>query len=194
MTHASYNTIHEGAIVSIQLPKGVTLRSVTDAEENVLATYLHWTVNLLGGLVNMHVHSDDMSLANTIIRARVELKIKTTENGRQFLMVDFYPVDKSLAPTHKLVVLRDSFNQQEHWEVFPTPGMRGFAALIEPNEKLIPPPTKYRDGKAPRTDTQLERLLSEGWAISKDDGTYVTLRREGRDTPMTHYRPKHFQR
>ena len=207
MPNASYNTIHEGSIVSIQLPKVVTLRSVTDAEENVLATYLHWTVNMPGGVVNMHVHSDDMTIANTTIRARVELKIKTTENGRQFLMVDFYPVDKGLAPTHKLVVLPDSFEQQEHWEVFPTPGMRGFAALIEPNEKLIPPPTKYRDGKAPisgvqrrapgsapRTDTQLERLLSEGWAISKDDGTYVTLRREGRDTPMTHYRPKHFQR
>ena len=62
-------------------------------------TYLHWTVNLPGGLVNMYVHSDDMSLANTIIRARVELKIKTTENGRQFLMVDFYPVDKGLVPS-----------------------------------------------------------------------------------------------
>lgn len=140
---ASYTTLCADAIVSIQLPKHVSPRTIKGEDDIVLASYLHWRLNLPGGVVNMHVHADDIMLANTTIRARAEVKIKTTESGREFLFVDFYPVDKSVAPTHKLVVLPDTFEQLDHWQIFPTPGMHGFAALIEPNEKLVQPSAKF---------------------------------------------------
>ncbi len=138
--NVSYETIHDGAIVSIQLPKKVTLRQKLDTDDNVEVEYLHWGVNLPGGVVNSHVHASDMSLANTKIRARVEVMIKTTESGREFILVNYHPVDKSEKPTHRLVVLDNSFFQKDEWLVFPAPNLRGYVALIGPDEKLVPPP------------------------------------------------------
>ena len=138
-TKVSYETLHSGAIVSIQLPKKVTKKQKLDADGNVEVEYLHWGVNLPGGVVNSHVHASDMSLANTTIRARVEVMVKTTETGRKFVLVNYHPVGKSEQPTHRLVVLDDTFEQKEDWLVFPAPNLRGYVALIGPEEKLVPP-------------------------------------------------------
>lgn len=146
-TNVSYETLHSGAIVSIQLPKKVTLRQKLDVDGNVELEYLHWGVNLPGGVINSHVMSTDLALANTTIRARAELQVKTTETGRKFLLVNYHPLDKEEQPTHRLVVVDDTFEQKEDWLVFPAPNMRGYVALIGPGEKLVQLPTKYRDGK-----------------------------------------------
>ena len=79
--------------------------------------------------------------------ARAELQVKTTETGRKFLLVNYHPLDKEEQPTHRLVVVDDTFEQKEDWLVFPAPNMRGYVALIGPGEKLVQLPTKYRDGK-----------------------------------------------
>lgn len=146
-TSVSYETIHQGAIVSIRLPKAVTLRQKLDADGNVEVEYLHWGVNLPGGVVNSHVMSTDMALANTTVRARVEVMVKTTQTGRKFILVNYYPVDKADQPTHRLVIIDDTFQQNDDWLVFSAPNMRGYVALIGPDEKLVPAPTKHRDGK-----------------------------------------------
>ena len=135
----SYETLHDGAIVSIQLPKKVTLRQKLDADGNVEVEYLHWAVNLPGGVVNAHVYSTDMALANTTIRARADVVVKTTETGRKFIFVNYHPVDKAEQPTHKLIIMPNNFEQLDHWQVFPAPNMRGFVALIGPNERLVQP-------------------------------------------------------
>jgi hypothetical protein len=135
----SYKTLHDGSIVSIQLPKKVTLRQKLDAAGTVEVEYLHWGVNLPGGVVNAHVYATDMAPAGTTIRARVEVMVKTTETGREFILVNFHPVDKAERPTHKLVILDNAFEQKADWLVFPAPNMRGFVALIGPDEKLVPP-------------------------------------------------------
>jgi hypothetical protein len=144
---ASYETLHSGSIVSIQLPKNITQKQVKDDEGNIIAEYLHWGVNLPGGVVNAHVYASDLSLANITIRARVEVMVKTTETGRKFILVNYHPVDKSERPTHRLVVIDDTFEQKNEWLLFPAPNMRGYVALIGPDEKLVPAPTKHRDGK-----------------------------------------------
>lgn len=136
----SHETLHASAIISIKLPKNVSQGQAKDSHENVLAEYLHWAVNLPGGMVNVFVHSTDTSLANTTIRARVEVKVKTTVTGRQFIFVDLYPVDEAERPTHRLVVIEEKVEQKAEWLVFPAPNLRGYVALIGPDEKLVPPP------------------------------------------------------
>ncbi len=145
-TLVSYETLHSGAIVSIQLPKNVTFKQVKD-DNDVVAEYLHWAVPLSGGLVNLHVHSADIALANTTVRARVEVKVKTTSGGRRFVFVDLYPIDKAERPTHRLVIINDTFDKKDDWLVFPAPNLRGYVALIGPDEKLVQLPAKYREGK-----------------------------------------------
>jgi hypothetical protein len=62
-------------------------------------------------------------------------------------MVNYHPVDKAEQPTHRLVIIDDTFEQKDEWLVFQSPNMRGYVALIGPDEKLVPAPIKHRDGK-----------------------------------------------
>lgn len=164
--NVSYETINDGAIVSIQLPKKVTLRQKLDVDGNVELEYLHWGVNLPGGVVNTHVVSTDLALANTTIRARVELQVKTTETGRKFLLVNYHPVDKEEQSTHRLVVVDDTFEQKEDWLVFPAPNMRGFVALIGPDEKLVSPAPARAPQAAPvRKDRRAPSVPSSAQPI-----------------------------
>lgn len=198
--------LHADAIVSYQLPKNTQLRSMT-LEDGKVLEYIQFHTNLPGGVVNIFVHSSDLTLSGTTIRARAEIREKKLANDRSFLYIDLHLVDKAEVPTHKLVVLSSDFPRQDHWVVFDTPGsIRGFIALIAPEEKLVPPVAKHRDGKqtivskqrrapgsAPQMDTQLERLLSEGWVIAKEEGNYVYLEKTGKDgepKKLTHFRKK----
>ncbi len=166
-TKVSYETLHSGAIVSIQLPKKVALRQVKDSDDNVVVEYLHWGGNLPGGVINSHVMSTDLYLANTTIRARVELQVKTTETGHKFLLVNYHPVDKKEQPTHRLVVVDDTFEQKEEWLVFPAPNMRGFVALIGPDEKLVPPAAARAPQAAPvRKDRRAPSVPSSARPIA----------------------------
>ena len=198
--------LHSGAIVSYQLPKNTRLSSIS-LDDGSSLEFIQFATNLPGGVVNIFVHSNDLALSGMTIRARVEIREKRLANDRSFLYVDLYPVDMAEAPTHKLVVLSREFSRQDHWVVFDTPGsIRGFIALIEPEEKLVPPATKYRDSKVPvvskqrrapgstqQSDTQLDRLLGEGWAIASEEGNYVHLEMVGKDgelKKLTHFRKK----
>ena len=136
---ATYETLRTGAFVAIKLPK--SLSEPQPRRDDPDKMIMHYIVSLRGGVVNIYVHSGDYSLAGRTIHAMVEVKIKTID-GRRFLLVDLHPVDEPVEPTHKLVVLPNTFDQLEHWEVFPTPGMNGFAALIRADEKLVPPESK----------------------------------------------------
>ena len=123
--------------MSVKLPKKVTFGQATAPDGTVLAEFLHWPVTLPGGIVNMFVHTADKSLAGTTVRLRVEVKIKTADEGRKFIFVDLHPVDMAIRPTHRLCVIQDIYEQMPDWLVFPAPGMQGIVALIGPDEKLV---------------------------------------------------------
>jgi hypothetical protein len=147
-----YTTLHAGAIVSIEVPKRAERKKI-DVDGSPME-YLHWAVALpilpalpnnsdAGaehkpvGLVNIHLITSDQSLVNTKIRARVEVKMKMTQINRPFIFIDLFPVDPAKRPTRRLVVLSDDYLQLAHWDVFPAPNMRGYVALISPDEKLV---------------------------------------------------------
>lgn len=132
-----HKLLHGSAIVTIKIPKNLSeVRTLTDTDENIIAVYQQYPINLPGGVVNVFLQSEDTSLAGTTIRARLEVMMKTTESDREFIFVNLHPVDKSEQPTHRLVVLDHSFAQSESWEIFPAPNMRGYVALMGPDEKV----------------------------------------------------------
>lgn len=134
----SYETLHSGAIVSIRLPKGLSPIKTIDGKDDSVIKFQQYSICLPGGVVNVQVHTDKSQVPGRLIQARVEIILKTTEYGRKFILINLHPVAAAEIVTNRLVVLDNQHEQGEGWEIFPTPNLDGFVALMEPEGKVLP--------------------------------------------------------
>ncbi len=84
-----------GTVIEVAIPKKAKRRTFPGAEgEN---SYLHFTRYERGGMINLHVRSND-ELQGKTIRAQVQVVKKTMSDGREFIYLDLFPINKR--PTH----------------------------------------------------------------------------------------------
>lgn len=198
--------LHEGAIVRIKVPEGVS--KGTYENDTVSVPFLRFAINITGGVVNVFVHTNDDTLRGKTIIAKVVVVEKALANGLKYLYVDLLPVDETTPVTHRLSVMPGSNWSGPDYIIFHTPAPlegRGVVMLTPPKAKLAPgggnlaassaptrepvapPPTQASTG-----DNQLNRLLAEGWRIESETPTQVNLYKVvgGKKKTMIHCRPK----
>ena len=177
-------TLHKGAIVEYLVPTKLLKELEINLADGTALPYLHFPVYYkYGKPVNVHVHGGGLGLAGTKIRARVEIIEKVTPGGQKFVYVDLHLVsDPKVAVDSKLLILPDTVAPQDGWQVFTTSDMQGFVALCGIDSLSVEV-----------IDTQLERLISEGWTVAGEEGNYVHLEMVGKDgelKKLTHFRKK----
>lgn len=193
-------TLHMGSIVKMKVPIGATDGTYPNGDEMI--PFLQFCHNIRGGRVNFFVHTSDSALLGKTITASASVLKKTLEDGREFLYVDLVPVSDDTPITHRLAVMSNidgSWNSEDHL-IFQTPQpLDGIIIFAPPGAKVVPAGTVVQmpapaSAKAPSItgDSQLDRLLSNGWAIDSQDSLQVNLFRMKGDVrkTMVHYRPK----
>lgn len=137
-----------------------------------------------GGAVHFYVRSDDPTQhCGKTITAEVEVMCKDLADGRSYLYVDLRPTTER--PTHRLIVeprLNLSVPQGQTLFQFQTPApLEGIVVIAKP--KSPEQPKKVSTG-----DTQLDRLLADGWQIRHEEPSRVHLVKGERT--LIHPRPK----
>ncbi len=173
-----------GAVVSYKLP--ATLKEGTVPTDGVRTevNFLQFATFIRGKAMNFFVHGGEKSLAGSEVRARVEIWEKQFTDGRCFVHVDLHVVDADTLVTHELFVRDAGLSPSRDWEIFQTKDLPIFIALSEYDEAA----------KMAGSDTQLARLLREGWRIAKFHSDSVDLTRNSKNgtlKSMTHKRPNH---
>lgn len=183
----SRETLWSGGIVAIRIPASVTPGSYPKDGKDI--PFLQFSRCVRGGCVNLFVHTDDMSLRGPIV-AGVSVMKKTLSDGREYLYVDLVPVENDVAVTHFLdIVSRGEREPSPDDPVFETLGhIDGLVILTPPK---APKPPKPRKPKS-TGDSQLDRLLNQGWEIDTETPTVVRLFKFVGETmkTMQHHKPK----
>lgn len=191
-------TLHTGSIVKMKVPIGATEGTYPNGDEEV--PFLQFSHTVRGGRVNFFVHTSDSALLGKTITASASVLKKTFEDGREYLYVDLVPVT-DMPVTHRLAVMNDvdgSWDNDDHL-IFRTPEpLSGVIIFAPPDAKVIPAgeivqmPAPVPARASATGDSQLDRLLADGWAIDSEDSLQVILFRMKGDLrkTMIHYRPK----
>ncbi len=193
-------TLHTGPIVRMKVPAGANGGSYVKDDEEI--PFLQFCQNIRGGVVNFFVHTSDCRLLGKVVTATASVLQKTLQDGRQYLYVDLVPIADDTPVTHRLAVMNDidgSWNNEDHL-VFPTPEpLAGIIIFAPPGAKVVPAGTIAQkpvpiQAKAPSAsdDTQLDRLLADGWEVDSEDSSRVRLFKMKRGTrrTMIHHRPR----
>ncbi len=95
-----------GGIVRTRIPQGAKIGAYEDGETCIL--FLMFPLTVRGGRVNCFAHinthlSQDALASKTIITAQLHVMKKTLEDGREYLYLDFIPVESSTPVTHRVV-------------------------------------------------------------------------------------------
>ncbi|HYF29473.1 MAG TPA: hypothetical protein VEA36_03875 [Candidatus Paceibacterota bacterium] len=197
-----------GDIVSVRIPADA--RQGCYEGDGLVIPYFRYSPTVPGGCVHCFVHTDDESLRGRSLRAQATIMEKVLADGRRYYYVDLLPVQAEVPPTHRLVITGCAL--VEDGLIFATPApIYGMIMLTAPSAKLIefprlpgrkpepkakarkPEPVRKLEAKAAQPkDTQLDRLLSQGWEIKVDWGDRVVLTKlkKGEEVEMTHHRPK----
>lgn len=200
-------TLHTGPIVRVKVPVGATDGSYPNGNYEV--PFLQFCHNIRGGRVNFFLHTDDSALRGKTITAAASVLKKTLEDGREYLYVDLTPVSDDTPITHRLAVMN---NVNGSWDgdghlIFVTPEpLDGIIIFAPPGAKVVPegvvvqmptqqsrPTAEPEAPKKPSTgDSQLDRLLADGWEIEWECVSRVNLFKMKGDQrkTMVHYRPK----
>lgn len=135
----------QGAIVKIKVPTGA-MRSSFEGQnakgEGVKIKYFVFDQTVKNGSVRCHVHlrgEDTPELRGKSIVAKAQVWKKTFSNGRQYLYIDFHPVEKNVEVTHRLGVLPQAseVTPVKGWTIFETPRpMQGAIVFAPPDAKL----------------------------------------------------------
>ena len=152
-------------------------------------------------MVNLFVHaSNPDKYRGTRIVAEMQVLQKDLEDGRSFIYVDLRPMPSATVPTHKLEVMSGPPGVWSKHEcvAFPTPlPLQGEVIIspLGPDGKKIgvaESTTPAEKKKSPTGDTQLDRLLADGWQIGHEDVTKIVLWKAnvGERRMMIHHRPK----
>jgi hypothetical protein len=199
-THASTEvvgrtTLSLGAVVELVVPS--TARKGYTQDESI--PYLQFARTVKGGLINCFVHTDDESLRGMTILAEVKVMQKSFADGREYLYLDYIPKNSSNEPTHRLITT-DAIKYEvvEGWQVFKTPQpLRGMIILMPPDGKLqkaaLPAPVSTtRLGNQSTGDSQLDRLITDGWEVESEENGVVNLfkTKKGKRHEMKHLRKK----
>ncbi len=186
--------LHSGAIVEMRIPVGATEGTYPNGNEEI--PFLQFCHNIRGGRVNFFVHTSDDALRGKTITASATVLKKTLEDGRQYLYVDLVPVAEDTPATHRLAVMNknDGSWSGDGYLTFETPApLSGLIIFTPPEVKIVvrgsivPMPKKTTSG-----DSQLDRLLADGWQIESENAQTVKLfKMKGDKTKtMVHHRPK----
>lgn len=178
---ADRETLWTGGIVTMKVPPAANMGCYPKDGDEV--PYLQFPRYVRGGVVNVFVHTDNAALRGTTITAGASIMKKTMIDGREYLYVDLVPVDNDVAPTHFLDVV--SRGERE-----PGPDDLCFETLGTVDGLVIlsaPKPPKPRKPPKPKStgDTQLDRLIQQGWTIDRDEGPTVHLSRMAGDKKKT---------
>jgi hypothetical protein len=199
----SREELFSGPIIRIRVSADAFVRTYEDTAADHVP-YLQVPRVVPGGCINLFVRTDDDSVIGEMITAKATVMKKTMVSGREYLYIDLDLVPDGTKVTHRLGIMDTgpgSWDDND-WAVFETP--QSINALIifgppdakfvrkeeqrsvTPAEACVPRPQSVTD------DTQLNRLISDGWTISAEDAATVTLTRpkNGEPKTMTHHRPK----
>jgi hypothetical protein len=199
-THASTEVVRRttlflGAVVELTVP--LTARKGCTIDESI--PYLQFARTVKGGLINCFVHTDDESLRGMTILAEVRVMKKSFADGREYLHLDYIPKSSANEPTHRLITTHASeYEAVEGWQVFKTPQpLCGMIILMPPDGKLqkaaLPAPVSTtRLGDQSTGDSQLDRLITDGWTVESDENGVVNLFKikKGKPYEMKHLRKK----
>lgn len=182
----SRTVVRENFSIQITVPKNANRGTYPCGDTHV--EFMHFVQFITGGAVHFYVHGDDTAqyIGRKII-ARVRVMTKTYDTGREMIYVDLFPsrVQDPVA-THRLAVMRRSkgWLHVPDTEVIDLPmPLQGVIVIALPEAKItVPPDTDV--------DTQLIRLLADGWQITKRDHDQVNLAKPGKNggavRTMTH--------
>lgn len=187
-----------GGIVEMKVPADATEGVYNGDGEEI--HYLTFDCGVKGGVVKCFVHTDDPSCCGRKIKAEIMVMSKTLADERTYLYVDLRPVMDTVLLTHRLAIMPNEPGMWANYELrFETPHpLRGAIILAAPDAKIVPKTGKtaivIEQQKQPKVaatgDSQLDRLLDDGWQIDRDDGAAVLLSKEKNDgrRTMTHHR------
>lgn len=118
----------EGIIASVKIPKKAKLGSLPN---NPSVKYFQFAFYLKGGCINVFLHSDDVSLIGTFVRAHVEVHHKEFKDGRGYIHVDLHPVVGKVKETNNLFfVPHMDVERLPHWQVLETSPEQGKGLII----------------------------------------------------------------
>lgn len=188
--------LHSGPIVRIKVPSGALAGVYMSGENNV--PFIQFSRNIRGGRVNLFVHAPSDSMFGQSVTAKATVLKKTLEDGREFLYVDLQPVAAHTQVTHRLAVLSNNVGYCSSGDhlVFETPEpLSGLVIFVPPDAKVVttessaPLPVK---ALSTSKDSQLDRLLSNGWIIDSETPAQVNLSKMKGDQrkTMIHHRPR----
>lgn len=193
--------IFAGPIIRIRVSTRAVARVYEHGNGDPLP-YLQFPHTVKGGCVNFFVHTDDDSVIGAMITAKAIVMKKVMSSGREYLYIDLEPVPADTEITHRLGIMPVGPGSWDAlgWPVYRT--LQDIEALLifgPPDAKFVPNgeqrPTATPKAPKPRLvtgDSQLDRLLADGWEIESEDTSTVSLARKkkGELKTMTHHRPK----
>lgn len=179
-------------IVRTRIPQSAKIGAYENGDTCIL--FLMFPLNVQGGRVNCFAHinthlSRDALASKTIITAQLHVMKKTLEDGREYLYLDFIPVESSTPVTHKVVTASRAgqYQLKPDWVVFETPPPLSSWVVITPpgvkvggpsNGEVVVPKSKTpaKAAVASTGDPVLDRLTQqEGWSIVGETERTITL-------------------
>lgn len=199
------DTLHTGSVVKMKVPVGASDGTYSNGDEEL--PFLQFCHNIRGGRVNFFVHTNDSALRGKTITVSASVLKKTLEDGREYLYIDLTPVSNDTPITHRLAVMNNIEGSwdSEDYLIFETPEpLDGIIIFAPPGAKMVPGSTVVQmqqrtqtaEPKAPKKpstgDSQLDRLLADGWEIDSQSHAKVNLFKMKGDQrkSMVHHRPK----
>jgi hypothetical protein len=183
-------------VVAIKVPKTAVDDSF-EADDGMLVPLVRFGQGVNGGYVNFFVHTNRLhDIIGRTITAEMTLMKKVLDDGRLYYYVDLQLRDRSIEATHRVVVMPPNqpmvpVGDYEQYEL-PTPlqgcvYIMAAGAVLVPRQSPTPPQALSATG-----DTQLDRLLSQGWSIDSEEKHFVILKKgDGENArSIKHYRPK----
>lgn len=198
----SRETLVGDMVVNMKVPMGAVDDTFIDPE-GVTVPLLRFGQNVRGGWVNFFVHTADHDrIRGRFITARAALMEKVLSDGRRYMYIDLFPVEDDVTRSHRISVLTATNMVAAEGEFlrFDTPApLSGTIYVLPAEAKLVDPqmpkgtdPLSKQKAKPTSNDTQLDRLLTQGWQIESEATDFVKLFKgegEGRKS-LTHFRPK----
>lgn len=180
-----------GAVVKVTIPQKANAGSYLAGKIDV--PYIQFPRNVRGGVVNLFVHSDEELYGKTITAAAAVMR-RVLDDGREYFYIDLLPLAKDTPVTHRLSVVsnEERFGDETDWTMFQTPNMDGLIIFSPPEAKVytVNNVEPIRPAAPSTGDSQLDRLIQQGWQIEQDYTDQVLLSREkkGEKVTMTHFK------
>jgi len=189
----------EGGSIAVKIPLDAKRGSFQEDDTNV--DFLQFARHVTKGVINIFLHGGDEleEFRGRTVVADAKLYRKTFVDGRAFLYVDLHAPRRNAEPTHRMVMVDGTSADPS---AFNTPApLKGYVIFTKPDAKVsTPKPNAERSKPAPAalkpalggghntSDSQLDRLLSAGWQIEREDAKCVYLTKGAKT--LTHHRPK----